>query len=210
MPTTAELTEEYIMKHPSIKDCLVKGIINFSSLSRIIAKELSVDKKTSKEAILMAVIRLKDKIKKEKTNEEEIINLMKNNELEFKTKVFTIIAEKTALHKIIDIEQEIRKSGDPIYIIEGTKSFTLISSVKHYTKLHSLLKNYIIKENKNLVLVIIKSDRDIEKIKGVMSTFCTALYENDINIIDTMSCWTDTIFLIEEEDLQKMMKALSF
>ena len=210
MPTTAELTEQYVMKHPSIKDCLVKGIINYSSLSRIIAKELSVEKKTSKEAILMAVIRLKDKLKKESTNEEEIINLMKNNELEFKNKVFTIIAEKTALPKIVDVEQEIRKEGDPIYIIEGTKSFTVISSIKHLGKLKNVLKNQIIRINENLALVTIKSDRDIEKIKGVMATMCTTLYEHDINIVDLMSCWTDTIFLINEQELQKLMEALQY
>ncbi|MDP7458312.1 MAG: hypothetical protein QGH47_06300 [Candidatus Woesearchaeota archaeon] len=210
MPTTAELTEQYVMKHPSIKDCLVKGIINYSSLSRIIAKELSVEKKTSKEAILMAVIRLKDKLKKESTNEEEIINLMKNNELEFKNKVFTIIAEKTALPKIVDVEQEIRKEGDPIYIIEGTKSFTVISSIKHLGKLKNVLKNQIIRINENLALVTIKSDRDIEKIKGVMATMCTTLYEHDINIVDLMSCWTDTIFLINEQDLQKLMEAMQY
>jgi len=36
------------------------------------------------------------------------------------------------------------------------------------------------------------------------------LYEHDINIVDLMSCWTDTIFLINEQDLQKLMEAMQY
>jgi len=38
MPTTTEITEKYLTEHPSIKDCLKQGIINYSKLSRKIAK----------------------------------------------------------------------------------------------------------------------------------------------------------------------------
>ena len=63
MTTTTELTEKYLSEHPSIKDCLKKGIINYSKLSRTIAKELNIEKKTSIEAILIACRRYEAKIK---------------------------------------------------------------------------------------------------------------------------------------------------
>ena len=43
MPTTTELTEKYLAEHPSIKDCLREGVINYSKLSRKIAKDLNLD-----------------------------------------------------------------------------------------------------------------------------------------------------------------------
>ena len=43
MPTTTELTEKYLEEHPSIKDCLKHGIINYSKLSRKIAQEAELD-----------------------------------------------------------------------------------------------------------------------------------------------------------------------
>ena len=48
MPTTTELTEKYLSEHPSIKDCLKEGIINYSKLSRKIANELEIEKKTNR------------------------------------------------------------------------------------------------------------------------------------------------------------------
>ena len=210
MPTTAELTEKYIMGHPSIKDALVKGILNYSSLARLLSKELNIQKKTSKEAILMAIIRLKEKLKQDTIHETKILDLIRNSELEFKNKICTIAAEKTALKKVIALEQEIRSKNDIIYIIEGTTTTTIIASNKHLGKLKKILKNDIIKTTEDLVLVTIKTNKDIEHVKGVMATLCTALYEHDVNIVDTMSSWTDTMFVIEEKDLQLLMQAFKF
>jgi len=36
-----KLSEKYINEHPSIKDCVRKGLINYSSLTRQIASELA-------------------------------------------------------------------------------------------------------------------------------------------------------------------------
>ncbi len=41
----AERTRIYIDAHPSIKDCVAKGLINYSSLARMIMKDLEVDKR---------------------------------------------------------------------------------------------------------------------------------------------------------------------
>ena len=38
----AERTRIYIDAHPSIKDCVAKGLINYSSLARLIMKDLEV------------------------------------------------------------------------------------------------------------------------------------------------------------------------
>ena len=39
----AERTRIYIDAHPSIKDCVAKGLINYSSLARMIMKDLEVE-----------------------------------------------------------------------------------------------------------------------------------------------------------------------
>ena len=40
-------------------------------------------------------------------------------------------------------------------------------------------------------------------IPGVMGHICSILGENDVNIIETSSCWTDTIIVIKKEHLAK-------
>ena len=94
MPTTTELTEKYLSEHPSIKDCLKHGIINYSKLSRKIAKELNIEKETSIEAILIACRRYEAKLKDEKILENKIIDILKRSELEIKNRIVVAIIDK--------------------------------------------------------------------------------------------------------------------
>ncbi len=209
MPTTAELTEKYLSQHPSILDCLKNGIINYSKLSRKIAKELDIEKKTSVEAILIACRRYEAKIKKDKIIEDRILGILKKSELEIKNKIVVIIIEKTKfLENLIKIEKRIHNLGDIFYSIEGSKVFTIITTEKHLEKLQKEFKSGIKKISKKLVMVTIKSPKDLEDTPGVIGFISSAFAKHGINIIETMSCWTDTIFVIDEKDISTVMSFL--
>ena len=77
-------------------------------------------------------------------------------------------------------------------------------------KIKQIFRNKILKENKNLVEVILKSPKQIETTTGVISYLYSLLGENGINIYETLSCWTDTIFLIEEKYLSRVVELLMF
>lgn len=211
MPTTTELTEKYLSEHPSIKDCLREGIINYSKLSRKIAKELDIEKKTSLEAILIASRRYAEKIKKEKVREEKIIEILKKTELEIKNKIVVAILQKTNNSEIlIDLEKKIRKQGDVVYAIEGTKTYTLITSEKYLKEVESRFKNQIIKISKDQAMIIMKNPQGIEETTGFTAYLYSRFGEHGVNILETISCWTDTIFVISEEDIATTMKFLKF
>lgn len=211
MPTTTELTEKYLAEHPSIKDCLKHGIINYSKLSRKIAKELNIEKKTSIEAILIACRRYEVKIKKERNLEEKILNILKRSELEIKNKIIVAILDKKLyMGDLIEIEKKTRKAADTFYAIEGEKAFTIIISEKYLEDLNKLFERDIIKISKNLAMITIKSPEGLESTPGVVSYLYSIFGEHGINIVETMSCWTDTIFVVEENDIPTVMKFLKF
>jgi hypothetical protein len=211
MPTTAELTENYLSKHPSIKDCLKEGIINYSKLARKIAKDLDVESKTSMEAILIAARRYEQKIKSEKVREEKIIEILTKSELEIKNKIIVVIVEKANISdKLIELEKNIKKNEDIIYLIEGTKTYTIITSEKYDKIVYEKLKNKIIKITKDQVMIIMKNPKGIEETTGFTAYLYSRFGEHGVNILETMSCWTDTIFVISEEDIAKTMKFLKF
>jgi len=211
MPTTTELTEKYLEQHPSIKDCLKYGIINYSKLSRKIAQELSIEKETSIEAILIACRRYEAKLQKEKILEQDILNILKKSELEIKNKIVVVIIDrKIYMKNLIEIEQKIRATADTFYAIEGTKVFTLIISEKFIEELKTVFEKSIIKVTTNLAMITLKSPKDLEHTPGVISYITTIFGERGINIIETLSCWTDTIFVISEDDIPKVMIHLKF
>jgi len=211
MPTTAELTEKYLSEHPSIKDCLREGIINYSKLSRKIAKELSIEKTTSIEAILIAARRYEDKIKKEKIREDKILEILKQSELEIKNKIIVAIVQKNfTTETLLDFEKKIKKSADIVYLIEGTKTYTIITSEKYFEEIKRTFSDKIIKTAKNQAMIIMKNPKGIEETTGFTAYLYSRFGEYGVNILETMSCWTDTIFVISEEDIATTMKFLKF
>lgn len=208
---TTEITNEYINEHPYIKNCLKKGLINYSALARHIAKELSIEKKSSKEAILIAARRKQESLKKEFNQEKEISKLLLNSEIEIKNKIVVFILEKTINFDALEkIQLQIKKEASFSYILEGSDNYTIITQEKYIQSIEKNLKTAIIKFNKNMVLINIKSPKEIETIPGVVSYLTSLFAENGVNIYEFLSCWTNTIFIIDSKDLNKSINFLKF
>ncbi len=203
-------TEEYIRLRPSIMDCLKKDTINFSRLSREIIKEYKL-KETDFDAVLIACRRLRDKLKKKQSFEKPIIEILKKTKIEVKNKVCVITLNREINFNILtDIGKEIKKNNEVFLLIEGTNVITMITSEEFIPLIKKQLNTKIIKINKDLIKIILKSSEDIENTPGVVSYLYSLFGEFGINIIETMSCWTDTIFVLEEKDLTKTMEILKF
>ena len=208
---TTEITNEYINEHPHIKNCLKRGLINYSALARHIAKELDIEKKSSKEAILIAARRKQDNLKKEFGQEKEISKLLSDSEIEIKNKIIVFIIEKNVNFETLEnIQSQIKKESGFSYILEGSDNYTIITQEKYVQIIEKSMKNKIIKMNKQMVLINIKSPKEIETIPGVVSYLTSLFAENGVNIYEFLSCWTDTIFIIDSKDLNKSINFLKF
>ncbi len=209
--STADLTEKYIETHRGIKDCLKEGLINYSSLARKIAHDLEIERKTSKEAVMVAAIRYAKKIKNEKKHEEEIIALLRKSQLDIKTKISIFTLEKDANDDhLIELEKMARKNEDVFFLIEGTRSITLMISHYYNDEVKKYFKNKIVNESYKNAMVIIKSPESIEKIIGVLAYVSGTFADNKVNIIESLSCWKDSIFIVKEEDVSKVMEFMKF
>ena len=209
--TTTELTNDYIKNHPHIKNCLKKKLINYSALSRLIAKELNVEKKAKKEAILIAARRFHEKLKKELTSEKKIQNLLSSSEIEIKNKIVVfILSKKINLDYVDDLHKEIRKENGTFYILEGSDNYTIITQEKYSRLTEDKLRSKIIKKNKDLALLNFKSPKEIETVPGAIAYLTAFFAENEVNIVEFLSCWTDTLFIINSKDINKAINFLKF
>lgn len=202
--------EKYIMQNASIKDCLKNNVINYSSLSRKIIKELGLKKKDF-DAVLIACRRLKRKLYVKASAEKRISEILSKSKLEIKTGIVVFIIEKDVYFDyLIDIEKEIKKKSEVFHIIEGVNTLTIITSSDFSGKIRKLFRNKIVKENKDMAELIIRTSTQIEKTPGVLSYLYSLFGEHTINIYETMSTWTDTLFIIDEKDLDRAVKMLRF
>jgi len=211
MANITKLTEQYIAEHPSVKDCLKKGLINYSSLTRKLCKDLNLDLKKNFDAILIACRRYHRKISKETVLENKIIKILADSKLEVKNKIVVVLVEKDIYYgHIIELQKEIKKKSELFHIIEGSNTITIVTSHEFLNVVKKLFKNKIIKVSENLAEVTLKSSEDLEETPGVIAYLTNLLAENGINIIETMSTWTDTLFVIAEKDIAKVIELLRF
>ncbi|MEK6984539.1 MAG: hypothetical protein AABX33_08240 [Nanoarchaeota archaeon] len=211
MPSVTKYAEEYILRHPSIKDCLKNGLLNYSSLSRQIASDLNLNLKKNFDAILIACRRFKRKLKKEEIFEDNILKILKESKIEIKNKIVAIVLEKDIFFEnLINLEKEIKKRKEIFRIIESVSAITIITAEEFLDLIKKYFKNKIMLENKNLAEITIKSPKEIETTPGAYAYMCSLFGENNINIVETLSCYTDTIFLIGEADVGKAVNLLRF
>jgi hypothetical protein len=201
-------TEDYIRSRPSIKDCLKEGLINYSSLTRKISKEKGIKKF---DAVLIACRRYKRKLSVEKSREKKIVDILKGSRLEVKNKIAVIVIEKPRyFDDLIELQKKIKKQRSEFHLIEGQDVVNIITNEEFIPMIEEVFKNKIVNINKDLVEIILVADRRIETTSGVIAYVYSLLGDNGVNIVEEMSCWTDVLMVINENDLAKTMELLKF
>src|SRR3989344_1697867 len=184
-----KLAENYILEHPSIKDSLKNGLINYSSLSRKIILDLSLSHKKNFDAVLIACRRLKRKLKKEETSEDKILAILKKSSIEIKNRIIAVVLERDIFFdNLLSLEKEIRKRKEIFRVIEGISAITIITTENFLELIKKYFKNKVILENRNLAEITIKSPKEIETTQGTYAYLCSLFGENNINIVETLSC----------------------
>lgn len=206
----AEVVREYVSSHPSIMDCLKYGIINYSALSRMIMDEYKIDNMV---AVLIASRRYAEELQKEKKFlEKKIKQILKKSRINIKTKVATVTL-KPGWHVFLKLEPILKKTlseGYLINIIQGSQGITLILLEDYLEEVENLIgKDNIVRITKNLVEISVKSPEDISDTPGVVSYLSSNLSSVGINVIETMSCFMDTIFVVDEKDMVIAFEALN-
>lgn len=210
-PNIAKEVREFVSTHTSIKNCLKKGLINYSALARLIAEEKKIDTEKNFDAIVVALRRLSENLRPSDRIEKKIRGLLKKSKLEVKTKIgVAVLNDKISLHQLIEFAKDIIAEESDFHLIHGSKTFTIVSSDELVEKIEHIFGHNLISSKTGLVEILLKTRKEIETIPGVMSRLYSSLAEHDVNIIETMSSWTDTLFVIEEKDIQKAMNALNF
>ena len=188
----SELVRLYIKRRPFLKEIIREGIVNYSSLARKISIELYGNSKKENQfvnAIKMALVRLTGKIiEKEENLEGKILNVLKRSSLTIRSKVAVVIATK-----------EIEKLKYYSYA-ESKGTITYIVDEKELEKLDKNHKRSILTTEINLNLVSVHSPIELEETPGVIAHILQSLASEGINVVEFVSCYTDTNFVVKQAD----------
>ena len=189
MTTTAQNVRNYLRNKPYLLEALEKGIVNLSELSRQIREELKTGNATATKAALR---RFAEELQKHKQKrEEKVLSLLKRSGI-------TVYDQKSVIITAKEIEtktgMKVDLPGKFVYLLDRADLPERISTlVKH----------------DNCTMIIVDSPEELEATVGVVAFLTALLAEQNVNIIEFISCWTETIIVVEKKDSLKAYEALT-
>lgn len=208
MAQVARRVREYIAAHPSVSDALKMDIVNYSALARKIGRELGIRRE---EAVLAACRRYPVE-KLRGYSEDAVRRMLQKSRIQSRTKVatITVVEGVDVLQRVGDVVEELLDENRVCRLIQVSQGTVIIvddDSVSRVTK--RLRSEHIIAVTRGLVEIAVTSPETIEKTPGLLAFLSGALASNGINIVEEMSCYTDTIFLLERKNMTRAMEILA-
>jgi len=174
---------------PYLLEALEKGIVNLSELSRQIQKELKI---SDTSAIKAALRRYSEELQKHRQKrEEKVLLLLKRSGIAvYDSKSVIITAKELASNAGMKVDL----LDKYVYLLDRNDLPERISSlVKH----------------ESCTMIVVHSPEELEATPGVVAFLATLLAEQNVNIVEFISCWTETIIVVEKKDNLKAYEVLS-
>ncbi len=187
--TTAQQVRNYLRNKPYLLEALEKDIVNLSELSRQIQDELKTGNITATKAALR---RFTEELQRHKQKrEEKVLQLLKRSGVAVYDRKSVIITAKEIASKSglkVDLPDKY------VYLFDRADLPERVSTlVKH----------------DNCTMIVVNSPEELEATVGVVAFLTTLLAEQNVNIVEFISCWTQTIIVVEKKDSLKAYEALT-
>ncbi|MHA1410433.1 MAG: DUF7523 family protein [Candidatus Odinarchaeia archaeon] len=210
--SVAEASRRIVSNMPAIIDGIKLDVVNFSSLAEKIQKDVEkmVGRKAGVNAIKMALMRYAEEIKKSKeTLEEKIRKVIAESILELKNDLILLTVRHHVIAGKIDKIFSSLPSFRFLQLTQGTNTFNLIVDEKSYNTLRSVIgEKGMLDIRKNQSAIILVSPPEIIDTPGVVNHLLDLFSNRNVNITQVISCYTDTVFLLDRVDALKAYRFL--
>ena len=130
--------------------------------------------------------------------------MLRRSKLEIRTKVVTMTARPSwqMYSRLEKTMNAMRGRDHTLHVIQGTGSVTIIMDGAVAKEVLEILgEEEIVKTEKDLVELIVNSPDTVEDVPGVVAFLSSSLSSKGINFLEVISCYKDTMFVIEQKDM---------
>ena len=203
----AERTLAYIAEHPSIKECLRRGLINHTALAREICRARRI---SSLDAVVMASSRYAAKIKKHRRRETELRQMLAEAKVLVRSKMLLAAWEKESnLDNLNSLHAYIRSKGGEVTIVEGHRLITIFTENEFAKEIRRVLGRQVKLIVQDLVKITLLLPEKVTFTPGYAAYMFHLIAERGINMLGDVTSTAEHIFLIEERDLPNALAALN-
>lgn len=204
--SVAAAAEEELKRRPHQLRSLLDGVVNYRALARSLKPEVEerLGEEVEEEAVVSALRRAEGEVSPDaRTLEDSRVTLRRG------VGVMTVPA---GVYAASDMVKTARSVSNPelLRIVQGERKTTVVAHEDDLPTVKEALQREPLFEEEGLAEVIVTSPEDIETEPGIIAEMTSRLAARGVNILEMMSCNTDTIIVVAEADAEKAVGALEF
>jgi hypothetical protein len=206
--SVARQVREYLDAHPTLGNAIRLGIANHSAVARRVAEGLEVG---HPEAVLAACRRYARR-RGDAARTAGIARIVRRSRIETRTKVaaVTVSHGTDVLQRVADVVEELLDENALCRLIQVSRGTVVIVDEDSVARLTKVLRgDQVLGVRRGLVEVSVTSPETIEQTPGLLTLLTGVVSAQGINIVEALSCYTDTIFLLDQSDLSRAVTVLS-
>ncbi|MEE8403126.1 MAG: ACT domain-containing protein [Candidatus Hydrothermarchaeaceae archaeon] len=193
-----------LARYPYLDEYLEKGIVNNRGLARDISADVrrELGREVNIQSVVSAVRR--HPVPKGRREKDKIFRILSASEVSLRYDVCTITLLTGAATSGIGP----REIDEGLIMIRGIDTLTIVLEEGHLSTFKERFKDAVINSNKDLASVIVKSPKEIADTPGVIAHLANILAIEKINVVEMMSSYTETWFIVSEGDALKAVEAI--
>jgi hypothetical protein len=213
MKTISSVVEQYIKKKPFLQSALAQGIINLTSLSRIVKPEIEEElgKDIRNGAIVMALKRLSDDLEFRATH--KIIKVLKNiGEITVRSSLtdYTFLASDTILVQQAKLLEAINENQDVFYTSSrGVNEINIvISNVMDHTVEDLFRAEKCTQKAEELSSITVKLPAENVSVPGIYYFIFQRLAWEGIVLYEVISTTNEFTILVDDNQVDIAFKTI--
>lgn len=213
MKTISAVVENYIKKKPFLQSALAQGIINLTSLSRMVKPEIEEElgKDIRNGAIVMALKRLSDDLEFRATH--KIVKVLKNiGEITVRSNLsdYTFLSSETILANQAKLLEEVNKNQDIFYTSSrGVNEINIVVSNTLDKTVEELFANErCTQKAENLSSVTVKLPAENVSVPGIYYFIFQRLAWEGIILYEVISTTNEFTILVNDDQVDVAFKTI--
>jgi len=209
MVTISNIVKKILEREVLVQEAINRNIISYSLLAKYLKPEIEQEmgKKVKDSAVVMALRRHADSVKKTYSNPS-----FKYAIETIKTDICYVVLEESPdlLHKLKDFYSIVDfKRGGILNIIQGNFEVSIITNMRYKEKLLDLLyEKSILETVDDLVSISLTFSEEFLFTSGVIYDVTRFLAWENINVLDLILTKTEISIIISKKDLMRCYKTL--
>lgn len=190
-----------------LEEAIAEGVVNYRAAAKRLRREVGGG---TIEAIAIALRRHAERGRTGGAD-RKIAALFSSSRVRARTGIsdFTLVPGRALLDRLPEISRKIHpERGGLFQVVFGHEGATLIVDSEGHADAARALKGLIIDERKDLAAVSIITPRKVEDTVGWVAAVTRLLARHGINMVESLSCYTETILIIDENDLPRALEML--